>query len=240
MQSVFPHRLGFLIEEKTFEAITELAPTISKVSRERIHIELNKTLLSDNPGYVQFLYEAGLTKDVLPVIDRIFGSNKKTPTLAMLKYAKKDLVLRYAALLYYAGEKEAHETLRDLKLDNNTVNTVTKLIKCEKVGIEENEPAVREAIHKYGRDFIPLMITHHSSALEAKQKCTGIMMTAGKRHIETIQRMFEAVTSRGDCISVKELDITGNDLIEYGMQGQQIGQTLDEPASYCYGESKIK
>lgn len=224
----FSAQLGFLIEEHTFRAILELSETINKVSRERIHVELNKILLSDNPGHVQYLYEAGLTKEILPVIHNIFASNKKIPTLSMLKHAKNNLVLRYAALLYYADEQAAQTTLKDLKLDNCTVNTVAKLVKCERLGIEENEPAVREAIYKYGREFIPLMITHHSSALQAKQECTGIMMTSGRHHIDIIQRIYNDVTQRGDCISVKELDITGNDLIEYGITGQKIGETLNE------------
>ena len=43
----FSAQLGFDIEENTRRAIEELAPTIEKVSRERIHTEFGKILLSD-------------------------------------------------------------------------------------------------------------------------------------------------------------------------------------------------
>ncbi len=41
--------LGFDIEAQTKAAIKELAPALSKVSAERIQVELVKLLTSDNP-----------------------------------------------------------------------------------------------------------------------------------------------------------------------------------------------
>ena len=46
-------------------------------------------------------------------------------------------------------------------------------------------------------------------------------------HLDRIKQMYEDVITRGDCISIKDLDITGNDLIEYGLSGVQIGKTLN-------------
>ena len=40
--------------------------------------------------------------------------------------------------------------------------------------------------------------------------------------------MMDDIIARGDCVTIKDLDITGNDLIEYGMTGPQIGRTLNE------------
>ena len=40
--------------------------------------------------------------------------------------------------------------------------------------------------------------------------------------------MYKDILERGDCISIKDLDITGNDLMEYGLKGPQIGKTLNE------------
>jgi tRNA nucleotidyltransferase (CCA-adding enzyme) len=39
--------------------------------------------------------------------------------------------------------------------------------------------------------------------------------------------MYQEITQRGDCTTVKDLDITGNDLMEYGITGKQIGTTLN-------------
>ena len=37
---------------------------------------------------------------------------------------------------------------------------------------------------------------------------------------------FHYILARGDCFTIKDLDISGNDLIEYGLQGHEIGETL--------------
>jgi len=224
----FSAQLGFVIENQTFAAIKELAVNINKVSRERIHVELNKTLLSDHPEYIMMMYETRLTKQILPVIDGILGGRRSVVTLTMLKLSPKELVLKYAALLNDVALEAVTETLRDLKLDNNTIFTVAKIVECSKLLIDEKEPAVREAIHKYGKEIIPLIIFHQETILKAKEVSTGIKMTSGKNHIAVVKRLYQEIIERGDCISIKDLNVNGSDLMEYGLKGPQIGETLDE------------
>lgn len=224
----FSAQLGFAIEPDTFKAIRELAPNINKVSRERIHVELNKTLLSDHPEYVMQMYETGLTKQILPVIDGIMAGKRSNTTLAMLKISEPNLVLRYAALLNDAEPDAVRETMKSLKLDNYTVTTVTRIVECSKLIIEENEYAVRETIYKYGKDMLPLILLHQETIIKAKEEVTGIMMAGGKKHVSVIRRLYQEIIDRGDCIAVKDLDINGSDLMEYGMQGPEIGETLNE------------
>ena len=52
----FAARFGFSIEESTYEAIKDLAPTLSKVSAERIRVEFEKTLISDHPEFAREFY----------------------------------------------------------------------------------------------------------------------------------------------------------------------------------------
>jgi len=224
----FSAQLGFAIEGQTFAAIRELAVNINKVSRERIHVELNKTLLSDHPEYIMMMYETRLTKQILPVIDDILSGRRSQVTLTMLKLSPKELVLKYAALLNDKTLGDVNETLRDLKLDNNTIFTVSKLVEHSKLVIDEKEPAVREAIHKYGKDIIPLLISHQETILKAKEVSTGIKMIGGKNHIAVVKRLYQEIINRGDCISIKDLDVNGSDLMEYGLKGPKIGETLDE------------
>lgn len=224
----FSAQLGFDIESSTYSAIERMSPSISKVSMERIHDELGKTLLSDNPDYVKKLCDTGITKHVLPVLDSILTDRKCSSTLGLLKRSQKDIIFRYAALYNTVPYEQAEQELKALKLDNNTINTVTKLIKLSKVGIDETEPAVREAIHMYGREFIPLMITHQETIIAAKEEFTGIMMSSAEKHIKVIKKFYDAIIERGDCISVKDLDIDGNDLMELGISGQRIGETLNK------------
>lgn len=73
----FSAQLGFEIEEETYRAVEELAPTLEKVSMERIQVELVKTLLSAHPDYVRFYQETGLFCDVLPQADVILSGKFK-------------------------------------------------------------------------------------------------------------------------------------------------------------------
>ena len=224
----FSAQLGFEIEASTYTAIEKMAANISKVSMERIHDELGKTLMSDNPDYVRRMSETGLTRGILPVMDSILTDRKCNSTLGLIKHSGKDIILRYAALYNAAAPEDVNRELKALKLDSNTINTVTKLVKLSKAGIEETEPAVREAIHMYGREFIPLMIKHQQTIIDAKEASTGIMMPSAKKHIGVINRLYHEIIERGDCISIKDLDINGNDLMELGITGPRIGDTLNK------------
>lgn len=223
----FSAQLGFIIDEDTYSAIGAMADTISKVSMERIHDELGKILMSDHPDYVKRLCDTRLTQYVLPVMDSILTDRRCNSTLTLLMHAGNSPYLRYAALYNAADADNANAELKALKLDNNTINTVTKIVRLSKTSIDETEPAVREAIHMYGRDFLPLLMRHQTSVIAAKEETTGIMMTAARKHVEVINRLYEEIIKRGDCISIKDLDISGSDLMELGMSGPRIGETLN-------------
>lgn len=224
----FSAQLGFEIDADTFSAIEEMASNIVKVSMERVQAELVKTLLSDNPDYVKLYAETGLFKEILPWVYSVLTGKYAKGAMIMLKNAGKNPVLRYAALLNSLEPSAAKETLKSLKLDNYTVDTVTKLVENSRVVLEENEPAVREAIYKYGRNLMELMLEHDRAALAAKEEITGISMNGKRKHLKVIGMMYRDITERGDCISIKDLDITGNDLMEYGLKGPAIGETLEK------------
>ncbi|MDO5402457.1 MAG: CCA tRNA nucleotidyltransferase [Eubacteriales bacterium] len=223
----FSAQLGFTIEDATYEAILTLAPTLSKVSMERVEIELGKTLVSKNPDYVLKFVETGLFKEKLPLIHSILSDAHKIKTLAMLRTTKPSLILRLSALLNCASPDEARHTLRSLKLDNHTVDTVTKLVKYSKHSIDETEPAVREALHKFGKDFFFILLDHQEAGLAAREETTGIILPSLKMHFKTLRKLASDSINRGDCFTIKALEITGHDLIEYGLTGPAIGKALD-------------
>ena len=175
-----------------------------------------------------FYEQTGLFKEILPVIHEILSGKYAKNAMTMMKKSEKNTVLRYAALLNSVNEEKARQTLKSLKLDNYTVDTASKLVAYQKVSIDENEPSVREALHKYGKDLLKLMLVHEHAIIETKEEITGITMPARRKHLLIIEHMYKDILERGDCISIKDLDITGNDLMEYGLKGPQIGKTLNE------------
>jgi len=123
---------------------------------------------------------------------------------------------------------KAIDVLAYQNVDNYTVEHVTKLVANSKVTIEENEPALREAVHQYGRELIQMMFEHEEAIIATKEEITGIKLAGKKKHLIVLRTMYDEITKRGDCICIKDLDITGNDLMEYGLKGPEIGKTLNE------------
>lgn len=222
----FSAQLGFTIDPATWNAIKKLAPTISKISMERVHVELGKTLMSIHPDYVSEYSDAGLFAPILPVIDNALKSRYNEKILAALRHTPDNIYLRYAALFITSTPKEASATLRALKMDNKTIDTVSKLLESSKLDIDETEPAVRSALNRFGRDFLPLWHELMMASIRASEEITGISNPAKIKHLLTLKRLATDILERGDCFTIKDLDISGNDLIEYGLQGHEIGDTL--------------
>jgi tRNA nucleotidyltransferase/poly(A) polymerase len=113
----FASQLGFLIEEKTREAIVKNNYLITKISWERIRDEFLKILKSDHPAEgVLFLRNTGLLKYILPELDVCFSIPQKSPKrhhiydvgthlVMSLKYCpSKDEITRFATLIHDIGK----------------------------------------------------------------------------------------------------------------------------------------
>ena len=109
--------LEFLIETKTFNAITENASLIKEISGERIRDELFKILRTDHPadGFM-LLKNSGLLREILPEVEKGFGIEQASPgrhhiydvgthSFLSLKHCpSKDPLVRFAALLHDVGK----------------------------------------------------------------------------------------------------------------------------------------
>ena len=105
----FSAQLGFKLDPVTLDAIIALAPTLEKISAERIRVELNKLLISKRPEYMEAVYEAGITKIVLPEFDELMKTPQNNPhhcynvgehTIAALQHVPADPILRWTMLLH--------------------------------------------------------------------------------------------------------------------------------------------
>ena len=226
----FAAQLGFNIELNTYNAIIKLAPNIKKVSAERIQVELTKTLMSDHPEVTIEYAKTGLFVEILPVLYDTLSGISAQKTLELLKYVPRMVIMRYAALLRYRTPEEARDVLRKLKLDNFTINTVTKLVEyLNDINdvIEENDISVREAIHKYGTDLLELMFVFVEADGRMKREYTGFNSRGRNVHLKTIKKLYDEILERGDCVDLKGLAVNGSDLMELGIVGEQIGETLN-------------
>lgn len=199
----FSAQLGFSIEEETRKAVSVIAPNISKVSRERIQVELTKLLLSNHPEQIRMVYETGISPYISPAFAAIPWKRIYIPaSLPAEKY------VRWAAFLRLVSPEDAVEILRDLKMDNDTIRRVKTLISWSGKRVGENAEDVRRAMSQMdGEVWDALMELNEYS--------------------EEIRSWTRRIREDGDCLDLKHLAVTGQDLIAAGMRpGKQMGDIL--------------
>ena len=206
----FSAQLGFEIEESTYAAIKTIAPNLAKVSKERVQAELTKLLLSAHPERILLLKETGLSAQIVPGFDAVFA-----PALfSKLSQLPAEKSLRWAGFLLCQSTKQAETVLKGLKMDNETIGNVSRMIEGAKETLPLEKPAVRRAMSRY---------TPYQ--LEGALKLKELM---GSPDAEEIRRLREEIIRDGDCVSLKELAVKGRDLLEAGVErGPMVGEILN-------------
>lgn len=214
----FSAQLGFDIEDDTAKAARELAPTLVKISRERIHTELNKLLLSDNPDYFSVVYDLGVMKIIIPELENI-DAHKLDKIKHFIKKTSAVLPERYAALLSCVDADTAGRILKGLKLDNATILMAAKLVKYYNMNPVVSEAAVRHYINEVGENDALRIVDFNISIC-------GSELNKGYTDMKKICVM---VKERGDCTELRNLKISGRDLMEAGFPaGKQLGEILQK------------
>ena len=233
----FGAQLGFSIEDETREAIVSLAPNIAKVSAERIQIEMVKLLTSGHPELLRTAYETGLTAVFLPEFDEMMKTPQNNPhhcysvgehTLHALMEIQPDKVARIT--MPQEGSLVARKILRRLKFDNDTTDRVCRLILCHDDNPPLQERAVRRAIYRNGVDQYPLLFAVKRADMLAQ---SAYRREEKAEYLKEYEEIYEQIMAKKQCLSIKELAVTGTDLIEEGMQpGKAIGETLKQLLEY--------
>lgn len=203
----FSAQLGFSIESDTEKALRELAQSLSYVSEERIQAELVKLLLSAHPDYVLRLFDTGIASVILPEME----ASEETACSLCRIFPEKSL--RLALFLHSLGEKKAGVLLRRLKFDNHTIDTVRRLVRWYDYPIASDPVAVRRAAAKIGANLFPMVL----------------QMQEVNRDTSAVRAVWEEIDRQGQCISLKSLAVSGNDLIALGVKpGKEIGKLLNK------------
>lgn len=214
--------LGFDICEDTLAAIKEMAAAITKISRERIQAELDKLIMSSHPDRIMALYDTKL-------IDHIFKQEWKTTEntdntdksimARLLTIAPKEHYVRWALFITYV---DADNILCSLKFDNSTIKICNQLLKYKDEALSCFEPDLRHSIVKVGKDifkeyYLPYRMTLAADNNDLTDK------------LENVAAVYDTIIRRGDCLSIGELAVNGNDIMALcGVKGKEVGKILNE------------
>lgn len=253
----FSAQLGCTIEEHTKEAIRQLAPTIAKVSVERITTELVKILISDNPQEIRTAYELGLTKIFLPEFDTLMETPQNTKhhmysvgehTIQALKNIPNDRIMRISILFHDIAKPECHtvdekgshfkghplrgvektkKIMRRLKFDNDTIDKVARMVRYHD---ERPKRATPVEVRKLMSDVGPGYVPMLLEIKKADTLAQSLYRREEKlSYIAELEAFYQSCMDQGVCLQKKDLKVNGKDLIELGMkQGKNIGFILEQ------------
>ncbi len=252
----FSAQLGFELHSETKAAMSDLAGSLSKISAERIQVELVKMLVSDRPEKLRDAYELGITRVFFPEFDRMMETEQENPhhmytvgehTLVAMQNIPAEKVLRLAMLFHDIGKPVmktmdengiAHfkkhpavgadltkSIMKRLKFDNDTLNKVVILVKHHDERIGADPVAVRKEMNRIGEDMF-------GAYLQVRRADTLAQSDLWKEDkletLDAVKELWQEITARGECVSLRSLAINGKDLISAGMKpGKEIGQLLN-------------
>lgn len=252
----FSAQLGFTIEKDTAYWAKALAPTLEKISAERIQTELVKLLVSAHPQYLKTAWELGITQIVLPEFDAMMETPQNTPhhcysvgehTLKALEYTEADKVQRLAVLFHDMG-KPAMRTTDEQGLDHFHGHPKVSAELARKIlrRLRFDNDTIRKVTelvswHECPWECTPRSLRRALSKMDAElfpvllkiRRADVLAQSEYRREdklerLEESRRLYEEIQRKQECISVKMLAVSGKDLIAAGMKpGKEIGDTLN-------------
>ena len=251
----FAAQLGYEIEEETVRAMKILAPTLSKVSAERISSELEKTLLSPHPEKLRMMYEAGITAVILPEFDRCMETPQNNPhhiynvgehTIVSIRNARPDKVLRLVMLLHdfgksvcrttdengidhFYGHPESSAEMAGKILRRLKSDNATRGAVVKLVRFHDRAAGLTErSVRKMIREIGEDLFPLYLEVKEADTLAQSEYKRQEKLdYLADVRRIYRKILDEGDCLTLRDLAVNGSDLIEAGMEpGKQIGEVL--------------
>lgn len=252
----FAAQLGFELEDETREGMRLLAPTLRKISAERIQVELVKTLTSSRPDLLREAWKLGITKEFLPEFDLAMETTQETVhhmytvgehILHTLLEVRSDRILRLTMLLHDIG-KPCRKTMDadgvahfkgHPEKSSELANEILHRLKFDNDTIRKVTKLVRYHDHR-----MPVTPAHVRRAvheigedlfplyLEVRRADVSAQSMYQREEkiadIDGVEKLYHEIMERNECVSLKMLAVTGKDLIAAGMKpGKEIGQMLE-------------
>lgn len=213
----FSAQLGFDIESLTMAAIGRCAQLCAALSAERVRDETEKILLSPRPELVGAAVSLGLFEGRLDKADGQSADllDVQSPALRRIAGLPEDSRLRWssfcAVLQRNRRTASARDFLRAMRLDAKTVRSCAAGAETALAApLPEDRTALKRLMSAVGPDAA---------------RCAAaadVVLRGG----DTLRRI-EEVISGGECFSIAQLAVTGDDLIAMGITpGRQLGLLL--------------
>ena len=204
----FSSRLGFEIEDNTFQAIINNASLVFSLSAERVRDEIEKILLTNSPEMLFTAIQCGLLDAFL-----VKHPSRNDGLLRIAILPQKPLP-RWAlfCMILIADDciPSVSEFLTSLRLDGRTIRCCTDA--C--VILSKNPPSDpagwKRLLKHYGVDSV-----------ECASLCWDAIYEAD------FESILKGVLKSGECFSLRNLSVNGDDLSQLGYKGKKLGEMLN-------------
>ena len=252
----FASQLGFAIEPSTAAALWERRGLLLALSQERVREELTKLLCGENAEAVLREY-AEVVFTVLPELAPMKGCAQETPfhcydvwehTLHALSHAPRQPDLRWAALLHDGGKpgkktfsadgrahfyghppesgRIARQVLSRLRFSNRQRDWVANLVDHHEDAIPMKEPSLKKLLGAYGEKFVFTLFDLMEADMSAK--APGVFERR-LPDLEKSRQLAKAILQRGDCLTLRDMAFSGDDLKALGVPaGPELGNLLGQ------------
>ena len=242
---------GLTPDPETAAAMTELAPLMDKLARERVFDELCKLILHIRPQ--QMLDFAPILTQVIPELAPCIGFDQRNPhhiydiythTAHVVDAVPPSLPLRWAALLHDIGKPDcfsldeegcghfyghadtsaqlADAILRRLKAPNDLRQQAVVLIRQHMTKIPPERKAVRRWLARLGPEIMEQLLLLQQADTGGK----GVARPDKLERFAAIRALMQTIQAENACLKVTDLAVSGHDLMALGYSGPAIGKAL--------------
>lgn len=243
----FAVRYNLEVEKDTKNAMFRLAPLMENLARERMFDELCKLLPLVNAE--DLLAFAPVLTQVIPELMPLMGFDQKNPhhqydifthTAQVVAGTPADLAVRWAALLHDIGKpgcfsqdeqgighfyghaklgaQIADSILLRLKAPTALRQRVVLLVEQHMTPLEPDKKLLRRRLSKLGSEAVHQLLALQRSDMGAKP--------ADDSRFSQIQLLLQEIEAENACLSIRDLAVSGHDLMDLGYRGPAIGQAL--------------
>ncbi len=248
----FAVRFQLQPEEKTLQAMYDLAPLMENLARERIFDELCKLLPLVTAQDLQ-LYAPILTQ-VIPELASAVGFRQHsrhhaydiyTHTAHVVEGVGDDLALRWAALLHDVGKmgtftldeqgnghfyghakrsaELAEAILRRLKAPTKLREQVVILVSQHMNYPAPDKKQLRRRLSRLGEENLRKLLRLQ----EADTGSKGTGKEDDPTYFPQVYGLLEEILAENACLKVQDLAVDGHDLMALGIEGRRIGRALN-------------
>ena len=119
----------------------------------------------------------------------------------------------------------AVDILKRLKFDNDTIDKVQKYVRYHDDKPQPDARSVRRAVNRIGEAYFGQVMEIRRADTLAQ---SGYQREQKLAQIDEVLRLYDQIMEKKQCISLKTLAVTGNDLIALGVpRGRRIGEILN-------------